>query len=262
MEPFLSDERITRETLQWHLLESIFARAVRGEVLLKGGFALRALLGSERDTQDIDLQQDPQRVPLGRLQKLMRGAIRQALGSGLLLDPVITEPKQTSTVARWKINGRTRIGSRIHLTIEVSRRGLPDERHWADVTHGAGTQITSYDRHALAATKVHALLSETRVAPRDLYDLDVLIRMKAVPPPSMIAGLCNEEGRERLYQKLDLITWDLFRAQVLPHLPEQQAAAFTQDDFDALQVRVGLAVDHWLGGRGADRNDNSGGPAP
>lgn len=83
----MNQEDIDREVLQYQILQAIFAKAIRGELLLKGGFALRMVAGSPRRTKDVDLQQDPRRTPLRRLQKLMRSAIAgDALRDSFVLD--------------------------------------------------------------------------------------------------------------------------------------------------------------------------------
>lgn len=84
------------------------------------------------------------------------------------------------------------------------------------------------------------------MAARDLFDPDILIRMEAVPPAEMIRDLRTPQVRERLYQKLEAITWDLFEAQVLPYLPEDTARRISREDFEEMRVRVGLAVAKWL----------------
>ncbi len=180
----MNQEDFDREVLRYQILPAIFAKAIRGEILLKGGFALRMVAGSPRRTKDVNLRQDPRRMPLRRLQKLMHSAIAEAMRSEILSSWTVTEPKQTETVAHWKISGKTPAGSQIYLTVEVSRRGLSDPRFWADVPRpdaSAAQPLVIYGKDALPAAKTRALLSEERVAARDLSDLGILIRMEVVP---------------------------------------------------------------------------------
>ena len=247
----MTDSTDVLELMQYQILGAVFSRSVRNEVVLKGGFALRAILGSARLTKDIDLQQDGQRYALPRLQRLMRSAIKEALASGLLQQPVVTEPKQTDTVARWKVNGRTQGGSHVHLTIEVSRRGLPPAEHLVCTALSRpglprAAMVDSYDANALAASKTQAFLDEFRVAPRDLYDLDILIRMKARPPRAMIRHLQTPAHRERVAEKMDAITYAQFRAEVLPNLPEGEAQRLDAAEFEQMRARVMFALLDWL----------------
>ena len=243
---------ITLDLLQYQVISAIFSRSIGHELALKGGFALRALFGSERSTKDIDLQQDGREYDLRRLQKIMRASIKDALNTGLLKEISITEPKQTDTVARWKIIGKTNNRSGIHLTIEVSRRGMPPAnyltiRPFADPSKSRiSPLVLTYNQDALIASKIYAFLSETRMAARDLYDIDILIRMKAVPPAEMIQSLKKKGVVEKIYRKLEMITWEIFRADVLPYLPEGAASRFTEKVFEEMRLIAGETLSKWL----------------
>jgi predicted nucleotidyltransferase component of viral defense system len=247
---------IARELLQYEIIKEIFSRSVDREIVLKGGFAMRALFGSARRTKDIDLQQDARKHSLPHLQAIMRSAIKATLASGMLTQVTISEPKQTETVARWKVGGKTHAGSIVHLTIEVSRRPLPSD-HLVDVpmraSHFSGmsradetTMVSSYSPEAMAASKTIALLSHHRLAPRDLWDLDILISMNVTPPAEMIAHLQNAESRSLLFDKMEMMTWDLLQSEVIPTLPRSAAKAMTEERFEDMKIRVALAIDKWL----------------
>lgn len=246
-----AQELIEHELIQARLLSAIFSRSVRNQVVLKGGMAFRALFGSQRATKDIDLAQDASRS-LASLQRLMRQSI-QASAQGFLQDIQVTEPKQTQTTARWKIHGRTAQGTEIALTVEVSRRGIPEDhieaRHYLppEDAHTSAVEIDVYSPGALAASKVFALAADNRVAPRDLYDLDLLVRMKVSPPADLLAALGDpEQVVRRIWDKLDLMTWEQFQSEVSPFLPPSVGERLTEGDFDAMRLRVGEAVQSWL----------------
>jgi hypothetical protein len=76
---------------------------------------MRVLTASARYTQDLDFDHDPHRS-LTSLQKTIRAAIARALQGSGLTQTSISEPKQTDTVARGKISGRTSTGEDLHLT--------------------------------------------------------------------------------------------------------------------------------------------------
>lgn len=266
-----SDAEVARELLQYEVVRSIFVKSTEREIALKGGFAMRALFGSARHTKDIDLQHDARRANLARTRTLIRSAIRNAVATGILEDVRISEPKQTDTVARWKIGGRTAGGSQVALTIEVSRRPMPGddcltrmEMQPPAEVGGALVMVDTYSADAMAGAKTIALLSENRLAPRDLWDLDILITMRAEPPPHMIDHLRTERARQALFDKLDTMSWKLFREEVLPTLPAGVAEALDQDAFEEMKIRVALAVEKWLtdGDRSPDRRPDNQEPGP
>jgi hypothetical protein len=247
----MTDADVAREFLQYRVIRSVFSRSVnrQTEIALKGGFAMRAMFGSHRATKDIDLQQDGSKIPLSRLQGMMRSAIREALSDTGMTNVRISEPKQTETVARWKIGGITPAGSEIHLTIEVSRRGMPEQ---VKVVHGMNGKIkdvdvVTYDESAMAASKVIALVAAPhRVAIRDVWDLDILIRMEARPPLDMISFLNQEESVSMLYAKLEMMTWEGFQTEVAPYLDAKTRMEFKIDDFETMKIRVATSVEKWL----------------
>ena len=61
---------------------------------------------------------------------------------------------------------------------------------------------------ALAASKVAALVDPKRNAPRDVYDLDVLVSMRVEPPVKLLAGMGSEslgQSLDRLWGKLEML---------------------------------------------------------
>ncbi|MDE2099865.1 MAG: nucleotidyl transferase AbiEii/AbiGii toxin family protein [Patescibacteria group bacterium] len=244
---------LEREILQLRLLSEIFSRTVHGELALKGGMALRALYGSRRATKDIDLGQDAKQ-PLAHLQHLMRGAISAAT-KGVLQDVVVSEPKQTDTVARWKIHGQTRLGTHVGLTVEVSRRGIPAShlvdkplvRVAADGRLEQSVAVRVYDPAAMAATKLFALQNINRQAARDLYDLDLLVRMDVAPSADLLVGITDRASFVRdAWDKLDCFTWEQFSTEVLPTLESERAAQLDEEEFEAMRLRVGEAIERWV----------------
>ena len=105
-----------RDAFQQRLLTCLYRGPASSSLVLKGGAAMRVLTASARYTQDLDFDHDPRRS-LTSLQTTVRSAIARALQGSGLTQTSISEPKQTDTVARWKISGRTSTGeeSRSHL---------------------------------------------------------------------------------------------------------------------------------------------------
>lgn len=251
-----ADSGAVREALQARLLVELMGNAMHKELVLKGGLAMRAVHGSVRFTKDIDLDADLRHTKQ-RVHGIVARSIARTVASGLIDNPTVTEPKQTETTLRWKING-TAPGSNapMQLTVEVSRRATVAEQHivemplsedWAHGAHGARVRVL--DSQAIAVTKVLALTAPARMAPRDLYDLSVLIRAEVQAPTALLASLPAErlqDAMTELWPKIESMTFAHFRSEVIPYLPAKAAAAFTEESFAEMQVTVGERVESWL----------------
>jgi predicted nucleotidyltransferase component of viral defense system len=232
-----------RDGLQQRLLAHLYRGTESSSLVLKGGAAMRVLTESARYTQDLDFDHDPHRS-LGSLRKTVRSAIDRALlGSGLS-QIAVSEPKQTDIVARWKISGRTDAGE-LHLTVEVSRRRTPDLSHVVKVPVQIADRtlprvyVSVYDEQALADNKLSALLDERRTAPRDIYDLELLLARGVCPSAQAIEGVGGRTTLVRhVSDKLDLMGWTLFRDQVLPALPREIQAHIDEEEYLATKVRL------------------------
>ncbi|MCP1674505.1 putative nucleotidyltransferase component of viral defense system [Natronocella acetinitrilica] len=245
---------VERGLLQSRLLCAIFDHAVAGDLALKGGMAMHAVLGSERTTKDIDFAH-AEGAPPERVRRAVERGISEALSSGLLEDVRVTAPKQTDTTNRWKINGRA-AGSHVQLTIEMKRHPLPEghiirRQYLPPVGAGATpTLVESYDAIAMAAAKTAALLSENRSAPRDLYDLALLVELRVDPPVALLANAGVEalsRMQANLWQKLEGMDYPRFCAEVLDFLPRETAARFDEERFEGMRLAVGEALEGWLG---------------
>ncbi len=233
-----------RDRLQQRVLTHLFRGAESSSLVLKGGGAMRVLTESARYTQDLDFDHDPRRS-LGSLQRTVRSAVERALQGSGLLDPTISEPKQTDTVARWKISARTGAGEELRLTVEVSRRATPDLSHVlkipvqiVDLTLPR-VYVSVYDEQALADSKLAALLDDSRTAPRDIYDLELLLARGVRPSVAAIGRVGGEASRiRRVSAKLDGMPWSLFRDQVLPALPRDIQLNIDEDEYLAMKVRL------------------------
>lgn len=233
-----------RDTFQQRLLTCLYRGSESTSLVLKGGAAMRALTASGRYTQGLDFDHDPRRS-LASLQKTVRAAINRALRGSGLTEALVSEPKQTDTVARWKISGRTSTGETLNLTVEVSRRGAPDLGRVVKIPIEISDRtlprvyVSVYDEQALADNKLAALLDVRRTAARDIYDLEVLLSRGACPSAAAVARLGGHAAlMKRTAEKLDLMGWALFRDQVLPALPHEIQAHIDEDEYLAMKVRL------------------------
>jgi hypothetical protein len=241
-----------RDAFQLRLLTYLYRGSESASLVLKGGAAMRVLTESARYTQDLDFDHDPHRS-LASLQKTVRTAIDRALrGSGLAATS-ISEAKQTETVARWKIFGRTTMGENLNLTVEVSRRQAPDRSHVLKIPVQIADRtlprvyVSVYDERTLTDNKLAALLDERRTAPRDIYDLELLLARGACPSAAAIENLGAQGGlTKRVADKLELMNWALFRDEVLPTLPGEDHANVDEGEYLAMKLRLLKALDRCL----------------
>ena len=233
-----------RDAFQQRLLTHLYRGAESSSLVLKGGAAMRVLTESARYTQDLDFDHDPHRS-LASLQKTIRSGIERALQASGLVQTSVSESKQTDTVARWKISGRTISGEDLHLTVEVSRRRAPDLGHVLKIPIQVADRtlprvyVSVYDEQALTDNKVAALIDERRTAPRDVYDLELLLARGFCPSAPAVQQSGGQTAlTQRVSEKLDLMSWALFRDQVLPALPREIQANLDEEEYLAMKIRL------------------------
>lgn len=210
---------------------------VADRMALKGGMAMRVAHQSIRQTKDIDLDADHD-ASLACVQSAMRRAIREATAGNWLKDIRVTEPKQTATVARWKIQGTLPdTGHVIHLTVEVSFRHSIQPGETIDVPHGESPSTTSqipvYRDEILLLNKVEAFFSPVRDAPRDVMDMFLLFQAGVSLPRATLAERLNHQACPNLvkdmWDKLERMDEARFRAEILPNWDPSQVPPEWQD---------------------------------
>lgn len=233
-----------RDAFQLRLLTFLYRGSTSSSLVLKGGAAMRVLTASARFTQDLDFDHDPHRS-LSSLQNTVRTAIDRAIHGSGLIDASVSESKQTDTVARWKISGRTNAREILHLAVEVSRRRTPDPNHVLKVPVQIADRtlprvyVSVYDEQALADNKLAALIDDRRTAPRDIYDLELLLGRGVVPSAVAVENLGGAGTlTKRIAEKLDLMSWALFRDEVLPTLPMEIGAHIDEDEYLTMKARL------------------------
>jgi predicted nucleotidyltransferase component of viral defense system len=221
---------------------------------------MRVLTESARFTQDLDFDHDPHRS-LASLQNTVRTAIDRAIHGSGLIDASISESKQTDPVARWKISGRTRTGENLHLYVEVSRRQTPDPNHVLKIPVQIADRtlprvyVSVYDEQALADNKLAALIDDRGTAPRDIYDLELLLARGAIPSAAAVENMGGMVTlMKRVADKLDLMGWALFRDEVLPTLPVEVHAHIDEDEYLAVKVRLLETLERCLTKAAGDPN--------
>ena len=241
-----------RDAFQQRLLTYLYRGSESSSLVLKGGAAMRVLTASARYTMDLDFDHDPHRS-LASLQNTVRTAIERALRGSGLVETSVSESKQTDTVARWKISGRTSTGDNLHLTVEVSRRRAPDLGHVLKVPVQIADKtlprvyVAVYDEQSLTDNKLAALIDERRTAPRDIYDLELLLGRGICPSEAAVRKLGGRASlKKRVADKLDLMEWALFRDEVLPTLPVELGTHIDEEEYLAMKLRLLDTLDRCL----------------
>lgn len=246
-------ELSTLEHLQRRFLDALYRKATPGEIVLKGGLALRAVYGQHRRTTDIDLDQNPKRS-LSHLKKLIRSAINTAIRGTEFASLKITEPKMTQTVARWKLSGHLADGQALHMSIEISRRHEIDTDNLYRIAlrdlalPGIGTpgKVDTYIVSVLARQKTMALLDDKRHAPRDLFDLSLLLENPDVKNP--LQGIGSDDladMADKVWDATENYSWPEFRDEVVVHLDEA-ASNFDENRFIQMQLHVSKGLLDWI----------------
>lgn len=230
---------------------------------VKGGVNLRFFYGSERYSEDMDLDADPRLRQ--RLKPLLRKVLhapelrRELLALGIrdLLLPA--EPaKDTETVLRYKL--RLVAGGVAYPTkIEISYRGEAPAS-WAAMGRPLPAivkpylpigipypEVGHYTRTPAVSQKIAALALRTEVQARDVFDLEILLnpsldaRLPAVDVATLREHLTNQVLHEAASRALE-ISLDEFRDQVAEFLPRDRRQYHTTR-WETVQVRVASFIE-------------------
>jgi hypothetical protein len=231
-------------------LRVLEAKADRSLYVVKGGVNLRAWFGSQRYSEDLDI--DVMGGESFALRDRVDGVLRApALGKllktlGLMVRRSSKpKPKQTETTQRWKFELEVAgMGSPVHTKIEFSRRGSDDkyvlEPVLPEIVRPYGVPAPAANHYTAASAigqKIGALAGRREAQARDVWDLDHLFRMKRVDPrplsDAMAAAL--PIALERVVD----MPFETFRAQVVPFLaPDAQDLFGTRDAWQRIQGHV------------------------
>lgn len=222
-----------------------FAQTVSpGTICLKGGVNLRLYHNSPRLSEDIDF--DARVVGVEILKKNVnkvlagRPLLTELASAGITLSE-IKPAKQTQTAQRWKFHivyQNTPIPTRL----EFSRRN--DDEFEGCVTEPPSRSLLAerqvvpfvfshYDASAAYRQKIHALATRTQVQARDVFDLN-LLAASAEAAKSVPLELATQA-----LEQLALITFEMFKDQVIPFLPADLADYYgTPEAWKAMSEQV------------------------
>lgn len=205
-------------------LDALQQRLERGRWILKGGANLRYFFGSQRYSQDIDFDFLGD-APWGVREKVGE-VIESPVLSNLLRVKGLSvgessEHKQSDTTRRWKIGiaapGHAEL---VRTKVEFSGRGA-DDRFQAEAIpdqivapYALRPPIVQHYTIAPATEqKIAALAGRTQVQSRDVFDLDLLLRLREPPQGEIDADLLTKAAAIALE-----IPFDAFSDHVLNFL--------------------------------------------
>jgi hypothetical protein len=234
--------------VQARFLRELF-RSSKGGFVLKGGMAIGALFGNSRQTRDIDLDFPPEQQRSAQsLHNQVKRALEQAL-RGYVTDVKINSPGKGEVSPKWKVSGKTSDGAPFNLKVEVSRRPPPPGAVRQVTVSGIAAlglgvfYVDLYSEPTLAAMKIAALLSPDRCAPRDVYDLDLLLPVHEPGSELLawafeVAPVCPADAPRVLREKLAAMPWELFQTQTLPALDPLLASRCTPTAWAEMKDRI------------------------
>lgn len=220
--------------------------------VLKGGANLRYFFGSERYSEDIDL--DLIRPVPWSFEKQVEAvlgspALRSLLTIGELALVEHTSAKQTETTHRWKVGIEVSGGPRpVRSKIEFSNRdgGERGSYELAALPNAVvepyalrPPSVQHYDAATSTEQKVAALAGRTQTQARDVFDLERLLRRNPVAAGSLDAAAVDAAVERALEQD-----YAVFRDQVLPFLEPGAAELLSSPDaWEQIQVFVVEALE-------------------
>ncbi len=223
-------------------------------LILKGGMAMRVVVGSMRLTKDVDFDRAAE-VSTNAVKASVRKALMAGAQSARLLGSKVDELKVTPTTVRMRLAG-TASGTAVKFIVEVSGRSAPAHGSYTRVTvtppprYGiAPFVVAAYTHDMLAATKVAAIMSPNRNVPRDIYDLHDLA---ASSPEQLLGDLFGrdilEQWTNEVLSKVVGITFDQTRDELLPYLPPDLRTSITPAAWEEMALAVAGRVEQWLTG--------------
>ncbi|HXV62747.1 MAG TPA: nucleotidyl transferase AbiEii/AbiGii toxin family protein [Vicinamibacteria bacterium] len=227
-----------------------FASSVSADhFAIKGGCNLRFFFGSERYSEDLDV--DIHQEPVHQLQEKVMSILEsgglnttaRTYGIDRVRRPNLSKAKQTETVQRFKIHLETTSGEDLPTKIEFSRRGMDQpirvEAIRPEVLAPYRTPsliVPHYAADAAVRQKIHALIGRRVPQARDIFDLHVLSAQPELVELDLRTTFSPRELETALTNTYS-VEYDEFRDTVLSFLsPESQKRYGSKEVWD--QVRL------------------------
>jgi predicted nucleotidyltransferase component of viral defense system len=213
---------------------------------LKGGSNLRFFWKSIRYSEDIDF--DVHTIAKETLRKNVNRifedlGFRRILTSHKLEIVQFSQPKQTDTTQRWKVQIRARgSSSQLSTKIEFSRRkfasGVLFEQVDPEIVNAYDLRpilVSHYDFETAFAQKVEALIGRTETQARDVFDLALLADRGAKGSETKL----SKKEMSAACNNAISVSFDQFQSQVVAYLPSEFRDYYaTTKTWEALQKKV------------------------
>ena len=240
-------------------LQALTTRADPDAWALKGGGNLRFFYGSARFSEDIDLDTfdiEPWTFQDRIDRTLASDLLKRTLGTlGSSIEYV--NPKERSeTKSKWVIGLRHLAESDPAYTqIEVSHREYPYRAfvkvepvsEGAVIPYAAALRRPIFGHYlprAAIAQKIDALWGRDVRQPRDVFDLDRLIR---IAPDAVPRGSVDEAGLRAAITRIFEIGYDEYRAKVLTFIEPDSLPLYEPiDAWESMQMTVAECLERLL----------------
>lgn len=234
---------LAREYLQARILQALQDEGVFRKWAFVGGTALRFLYSLPRFSEDLDFSLIESGKESGFSKAMMR--IESVFRKEAYAVTIAAKSEKAVASAFVKFAGLPyEIGTSAQRSQVFSIKIELDQNPPA----GAGIQtslvrrhvtlnVAHYDKASLLAGKMHAVLTRKYTKGRDLYDLVWYLADRTWPLPNLILlnaalaqtgwsgpALSPDNWRRPLIDRMEQLSWDAVRADVLPFLERPQEA--------------------------------------
>jgi predicted nucleotidyltransferase component of viral defense system len=232
------------------------ARYDRAKYVVKGGVNVRAWFGSDRYSEDIDIDAigGAPHMLEAAMDKLLAGRDLQLLltRQGLEITK-IAKPKMTETTQRWRFelkSGQTDARTKIEFSWrEDGGEPYVLEPVLRDIADAYGMLPPTANHYTAAAAvrqKIRALAMRRETQARDIWDLEHLFRQPSADPRPLPAALVElvRIGQDRVWA----VDYAAYASQVLSYLaPQVQELHRTPDVWDRIRTAVLERLEELLG---------------
>ena len=239
------------EAFQAAFLEVATATLPVAEYAVKGGVNMRFFFGSVRSSKDMDFDYVGDRFTAweDRINALFDGRALDRLLRlrGIRITALNRLKKQTAVTRRWSLSLASETVRDASSKIEFSGRGSAasdgEGRETAaldaDLARSLGmgrVVLQHYRPPAAIAQKVAALRQRTHTEPRDVFDLDHLIRRF---PDVLRAARLDPSGIEAAVARARALTYDEYESAVVSYLEEDLWPVLgSAEAWEAMRARV------------------------